>query len=115
MVHDYSRRYSSVIGSRQQVRNRQRCAVAPILLSRVLGSVMLLILITGVGMSVWLKSRIDADLSELGHRVERQQVLLGEQQKFKERRDRMQTAEAMADRARKLGLALPDESQIRIP
>ena len=116
MVHDYSRRYSSVMGSRQQIRSRrQHRDATPLLLSRVLGSVMLLIVVSGVGLSIWLKMRIDQDLSELGHRVERQQSLLGEQQEIKAQRDRLQTVEAMADRAHRLGLAPPMESQIRTP
>lgn len=114
-MHDYSRRYSSVMGSRQQVRPRAVGVAASLLLSRVLGSVMVLILASGLCLSLWLKMRIDQDLSELGHRVERQQQLLGEQQKFKEQRKQQQTVTAMADRARKLGLALPDESQILKP
>jgi len=115
MVHDYSRRYSSVMGGRQQVRARATRAVAPVLLSKVLGSVMVLIVASGICLSIWLKMRIDQDLSELGHRVGRQQQLLGEQQKFKEQRDRLESVEAMTERARQLGLALPDESQIRKP
>ena len=116
MVHDYSRRYSSVMGSRQQVRSRRQSReAAPFMLSRVLGSVMLLIVASGVGLSVWLKMRIDQDLSELGRKVERQQVLLGEQQAFKDQRDRQQTVDAMADRAQRLGLAAPAEAQIRTP
>jgi hypothetical protein len=115
MVHDYSRRYSSVMGSRQQVRTRAPQSAAPFLLSRVLGSVMVLILVSGVCLSIWLKMRIDQDLSELGRRLEHQQQLLGEQQKFKEHREQEQTVGAMAERARLLGLSMPDDSQIRKP
>lgn len=113
MVHDYSRRYSSVMGSRQQVRTRAPKETAPLLLSKVLGSVIILIVASGVCLSIWLKMRIDEDLSELGRRAVRQQQLLGVQQKFKEQRDRLQSVEAMADRARRLGLVLPDDSQIK--
>lgn len=113
MVHDYSRRYSSVVGGRQQVRTRAPRSAAPLLLSRVLGSVIVLILVAGVCLSIWVKMRIDKDLSALGRRVERQQRLLGEHQKIEGQRDRMQTVAAMAARARRLGLALPDNSQIK--
>ena len=113
MVHDYSRRYSSVVGGRQQVRPRLTESAAPLLLSRVFGIVIVLLLVVGVCLSIWLKMRIDQDLSELGRRVTRQQQLLAQQQKIKEQRDRMQTVTAMAGRARQLGLVLPDDSQIR--
>lgn len=115
MVHDYSRRYSSVMGSRQQVRTRAPRSAAPFLLSRVLGSVMVVILVSGVCLSIWLKMRIDQDLRELGRRLEHQQQLLGEKQKLKELSDQEQTPKAMSERARQLGLSLPDDSQIRKP
>ena len=116
MVHDYSRRYSSVMSGRQQVADRRRQAsAAPFFLSKVLGTLMLLVVVAGVGMSVLLKMRIDADLSELASRIERQGALQSEEQELVARQHEFYGQEAMIGRAASLGLALPTMEQIRQP
>jgi len=114
MVHDYSRRYSSVMGGRQQVANRRRqTGAVPFFLSKVLGTLMLLVVIAGVGMSVWLKMRIDADLGELASRIEQQGVLHSEGLELARRQQQLYALESISGRAASLGLALPSMEQIR--
>lgn len=116
MVHDYSRRYSSVMSGRQQVTNRRRQAGAtPFLLSKVLGSLMLLVVVVGVGLSVWLKMRIEADLSELAGSVEQQAALHREANELVGRQQQLYALETVSSRAASLGLTLPSLEQIRQP
>ena len=94
MVHDYSRRYSSIMGGRQQVQSRSRQEKGmPLLLSKVLGTLMLLVVVTGVGMSLWLKMRIDADLSELAGRIEQRGILQNEGQELVSRQQNLYALE----------------------
>jgi hypothetical protein len=117
MVHDYSRRYSSVIGGRQRVGNRrqQQAGSSSFLLSRALGTIMLLVMVAGVGLSFWLKMRIDADLRELSSRVGRHGELQEEKRNLDGQQRQLYAAEAIADRAAALGLMMPTVDQIRKP
>lgn len=116
MVHDFSRRYSSVMAGRQQVVSRRSQAVAtPFLLSKVLGSLVLLVVVAGIAMSVLLKMRIDADLSELARRIDQQNSLQNEGSALADRQKDLYALESVTGRAVALGLALPTEDQIRRP
>ena len=102
------------MGGRQQVQNRRRQeSGVPLLLSKVLGTLMLLVVVAGVGMSFWLKMRIEADLSELASRFEQQGILQTEGQELASRQRSLYALEEISGRAAALGLTLPSMEQIR--
>lgn len=105
------------MGGRQRVENRrqQKAGYSSFLLSRALGTIMLLVMVVGVGLSFLLKMRIDADLRELSGRVGRHGELQEKERKLEGQQRQLYAAEATADRAAALGLVMPTDDQIRRP
>lgn len=113
MVHDYSRRYSSVIGCRQRVIDRRVTRSSGTALgSKMVGSVICLVAVVGICASLWVNERIGAGLGEISRLVAQQNVMVEKNRQLAAGRDALLLAEAIDKKAGSLGLSHPDRSQI---
>ncbi len=112
MVHDYSRRYSRVVGRRQAV-SKKRFPGGSFWLSRALGTVMMLGVVAGIGFSLWVNWRIEITLDELAAATTYKGQLVGKNGKLRQERQKLLAEETVLARAAELGLFPPASGQIR--
>jgi len=116
MVRDYSRKYSTVMGRQQPVARKERfLSKGSFLFSRVLGTVMMLVVIAALGASLWLNWRIEETLETIAMQTGNQNTLNMQFSNMQNEQQLLLAAQAVKKKAATLGLFVPERGQVRRP
>ncbi|MDH3359355.1 MAG: hypothetical protein OEL55_00650 [Desulfobulbaceae bacterium] len=117
MIQDYSGRYSSGGGRRQNVRRRDRGMVRSDsgMLWKAVGVLVIVAVTVGVGASLWLGWQIDSGLDELGGAKQMRQEESLRNEKLTNGRAALHSQKKIEVAAAALGLYLPTDRQVHRP
>lgn len=114
-MRDYAKRYSGVVGARQQVAGRRPSGGNGGGVLKAVGVVAVIALFVGVAGSVWYGLALRGSLAELAKGRQSQQELEKKNSMLVEQRNSLLEQEKIEEAARSLGLYPPTGKQIRRP